>query len=253
MRLKKSRQYKKLKKSVKEGEILIIPSDDRLIEEGNPPYVAGPRSLPSWFRMSPKSGVRRCAGIQNFLELGVVVPAWTTFNIDPDDMSDNWKISSSSMLESSRPFGVDAFPFDSTGSCPMTSIRKKENSLYPKLVTPYSFVTAPGWSVMIVGFIHEPNENYDIVSGIVHTDFYHQVNVVLNLKSNKKFQILHNEPLFQLIPFKRSGDFKKIKFVSEEYYKYSRFIDGDLDQLGSVGFEGMGLEYKRLTRKSDEF
>ena len=252
MRLKKNRQYKKIKKSVKEGQILIIPSDDRLLESGEKPYVSGPRKMPSWFRSSPKGGIRRCAGVQNFLELGIIVPAWTTFKITPDDFSDSWSISNKNFTDTVHPFGYDAFPYESTGSCPMTSVRKKEKSFYPKLVTPYSFITAPGWSCIILGLLHQPNDNYDIVTGIVHTDFYHQINVVLNLKNDKEFQIIHNDPLFQLIPFKRSGDFNKINFASEEYYKYSRFIDGELDELGSISYEGIPLEYRKLARNSDD-
>ena len=251
MRLKKSRDYKKLKKSVKEGEILIIPSDDRLVTDFDPPYVAGPRKLPSWFRSTPKDGIRSCAGIRNFLELGVIVPAWTTFKFIPDAVYDDWSYNFPSLPESRIPFQIESFNYTMTGQCPMSVSREKKESYYPKLVTPFSFITAPGWSVMMFGLLFEPNENYDVIPGIVNTDYYHQVNVALNLKGNKEFTIQHGEPLFQLIPFKRSADFKKIKFASEEYWKYSRFIQGeDIDPLGDRGPKIVPIEYKKMARKS---
>lgn len=253
MRSKKSRQYRKLKKSVKEGEILIIPSDDRLVYEWEPPYVAGPKKLPSWFRLSPKSGVRRCAGIQNFLELGIIIPSWTTFSFSPNPLNNDWDFSYPNMPGAETPFRSEGFSYASTGSCPMTEVRENKEFSYPKLVTPFSFITAPGWSLLVLGLLHQPNKEYDVVSAIVNTDYYHEINVVLNIKCNYDFQIRHGEPLFQLIPFKRSGDTKKIVFASEEFYKYSRFIDSSqLDPLGENGYANIPHEYKRLSRKLND-
>lgn len=253
MRLKKSGKYRKLVKKVKEGEILIIPSDDRLVTEYDPPYVAGPRKLPSWFRSSPKEGIRKCAGVRNFLEAGVIVPSWTTFSFAPDNVNGDWTFSYPNIPEADRQFSIEAFPYQATGSCPMTSIRQNERISYPKIITPYSFITAPGWSVIILGLLHEPNPNYDIISAIVHTDYYHQVNVVLNIKTDSSFKIYNSQPLFQLIPFKRSGDFRSIKFASEEYYKYSRFIDSDnINPLSDNGYDNIANEYRKLARRIND-
>ena len=251
MTLKKNKTYNKIKKSIKEGEICIIPSDSRLLEMGDPPYVSGGKRISSWFKSSPKAGVRRCIGIKDFLDLGVVIPAWTTFKFSPNQYETDWNAELAQFSISTSPFAIQGFPFSSTGKCPMSDVREIENASYPKLVTPYAFVTAPGWSTMIVGMLHSPNPNYDIVPGIVHTDFYHQINVVLNIRSNKEFYIAHNEPLVQLIPFKRSGDFKKIKFESEDKFKYVYGNHGDSDILDFMESSDIAREYRRSRRSAE--
>lgn len=246
---KKSKTYRKIKKKVKPGQIYITPSDNLLFEEGEPPYVAGGKRMPSWFRGSPKSGVRRCSGISDFLSLGVVIPAWSTFVFNPIDyQNSDWQVQSAQYRMLNSQFSVDAFQYESTGKCPMTELREMKESFYPKLVTPYSFITAPGWSTIILGMVHEPNPHFDVVPGIVNTDYYHQINIVLNLKGSEKFSIRHNQPIAQLIPFKRSGDFSKILFGDESEFKYVYGKNGDQDMFDIRDGGDVARGYRRSSR-----
>lgn len=247
---KRNKTYNKIRKSVKEGEIFIIPSDNRLLEMGEPPYVNGGKRISSWFRSSPKSGVRRCIGIKDFLDLGVTIPAWTTFKFYPNEYENNFNADLAQYSIPTIPFAIQGFPFSSTGDCPMSSVREIKEAYYPKLVTPYAFITAPGWSTMIVGMLHSPSPNYDVVPGIVHTDFYHQINVVLNIRSKEEFYIPHNEPLVQLIPFKRSGDFSKIKFEDEDKFKYTYGNHGDSDVLDFMESGDIARGYRKSKRSN---
>lgn len=211
--------YKQMKKSVKEGEVLVVPMDNRLMEDIKP-YKSKGKNLPSWFKLSPKSGVRKCAGIADYLETGFILPAWTDFSFTPLD-NGTWDVRVGDLPFAVMPFGNEGFSKASVGKCPMTDIRKMEEGQFPKLVNPYLFITHPGWSLMVTGMLHEPNENYDIVPGVVHTDYYHQLNIVFNLKGNEPFAIRYGEPLAHLVPLKRSGDIQDIKFANESDFKYA--------------------------------
>jgi hypothetical protein len=59
-----------------------------------------------------------------------------------------------------------------------------------------------------------------VLPAIVHTDYYHTANIVLNLISNKPFTIKYGTPLAQLVPFKRDSDFEEIIFQDESQFKY---------------------------------
>jgi len=211
--------YKKIKNSVKEGEVLIVPLDNRLVEDDKP-FLAGGKNLPEWFRHSPKEGIRRCAGVEDYLSMGFIIPAWTNFSFYPRPDLGGWEVEIGQLEFSPKQFISDPFPFASTGSCPMTDSRRIQDSPYPKLVNPYSFITPKGWSCMIQGIHHEPNPNYDVVPGVVNTDYYHHMNIVLNLRGEDPFTIEYGEPIAHVIPFKRNPAIKNIKFGDETYYKY---------------------------------
>jgi hypothetical protein len=242
--------YSTMRKAVKEGQTLIVPMDNRLLEDAKP-YVASAKTLPSWFKISPKDGIRKCAGVQDYLNLGYIIPAWSDFSFNPRPDLGGWEVEIGQMPFSLVPFESQPFPMSTTGACPMTHHRKQEESPYPKLVNPYSFVTAKGWSSIISGIPYEPNNNYDVVPAIVHTDYYHHMNVVLNLKGDEPFVIRYGTPLAHVIPFKRSGDIQEIKFADEEYFKYvfaRGMSDGPTNSLdGSVG-----QRYRKNRKNSDD-
>jgi hypothetical protein len=102
----------------------------------------------------------------------------------------------------------------------MTGVRKIETGQYPKLVNPWRMETAPGWSTLILPCYWEPSEDYTVVPAIVHTDFYHAINIVLNLTGDRPFALKYNTPIAQLIPFKRDSDFTKVLFNDESEFKY---------------------------------
>lgn len=246
---KPKNKYKQIRKSVKEGEVLLVPLDNRLLEDAKP-YVAGGRNLPTWFKLAPKEGIRRCAGVLEYLETGFIIPAWTDFSFEPRPELGGWEVNIGQMMFSPMPFESQPFQFSTTGECPMTRNRDIENSPYPKLVNPYSIITAKGWSSVITGIPYEPNPHYDVVPAIVHTDYYHHMNVVLNLKGSEPFVISRGEPLVHIYPFKRSGDIEKIKFATEDEYKYV-FGRGVSTGPTNISGDGVGLGYRRNRKNND--
>ena len=209
---------KKLPK-VKPGVIRFTPVDNRLME--SPPTVNSISQPPQWFKQIGKhqGSLRKCAGTIDFLSAGVTLPAWTNFRFRPDG-NGTWEYGADEFSPEAGIANISGFGYESTGECPMTSVRKLETGQYPKIVNPWRFETAPGWSTMILPVYWEPNENYTVVPAVVHTDFYHLANVVLNITTDRAFGIKHGTPLVQLVPFKRNADFEKIDFNDESYFKY---------------------------------
>lgn len=246
---KPKNHYKKIRQSVKEGEVLLIPMDNRLLEDVRP-YKSGGKKLPTWFRLAPKEGIRRCAGVLEYLESGFIIPAWTDFSFVPAPEQGGWEVSIGQMPFANMPFESQPFTYSTTGECPMTRARSIEASPYPKLINPYSIITAKGWSSVIQGIPYEPNPHYDVVPAIVHTDYYHQMNVVLNLKGSEPFVIRYGEPLVHIYSFKRSGDFKTVKFGTEQDFKYV-FGRGISDGPTRIEGDGVGLGYRRNRKNND--
>lgn len=233
----------------REGEITIIPIDNRLIEV--PPYVNNGKTLPTWFKALPGTphSLRRCAGVSDFLQTGITIPMWTNMYFDPNPARDSkWDIKAE-RLHSGREFYVEGFNIVQTGQCPMTAIREVEDSFYPKLVNPFHIITAPGWSCMYLPVAYEPREEYDVLPAIVHTDMYHTANVVLNIKTDRAFKIELGTPMVHVVPFKRSADFGKLTFLdagNAAMVNGRGFSDGHIMPSGSTA-----VAYRKQLRKHD--
>lgn len=241
-----------MKNNIKPGQIQICPIDNRLIEM--PPYVNTFLSMPKWFKAIDKNAMgslRKCAGVNDYLTTGITVPAWTNMYFRPNHELQLWE---TKLDDYTTPAGtitrVDHFPYESTGQCPMTSVRKlQEGYQYPKIIVPFKFRTAPGWSVLLMPIVWEPSEDYQVVGAIVNTDYYHTVNCVLNIKTNTDFKIPYGTPLMHLIPFKRNGDFEEIIFDDESNWKY---YDGGFGAGHLKPSNGAAGPYRQGKKQADD-
>ena len=220
-------------RDLKPGQIRITPSDNRLNEMA--PYINGTDTTPTWFKAMHKSigSIRRCAGVTDYLSTGITLPAWTHFNFRPGD-NGHWETRASdfgTVPGMTKISSIEGFDFSSTGECPITGLRTSpmEKAQYPKLVNPWRIETAPGWSALFLPVLWEPSEFYDVLPAIVHTDFYHTANVVLNIKTDKPFSIKWGTPLVHVVPFERKHNVSEILVRDESNFKY----------VASTGF-GMG-------------
>lgn len=215
----KNKNYEHFKKP-KPGEIIMVPQHPSLMEEKSRPYSNTIANPPEWFRRIAKfpGSIRGCAGMQDFLSMGVTIPMWTNVIFTPfPDSPKRWTVDLDQMARGDQEgncdvYKVHSFDFPQTGTCPMSDIRKVEDSCYPKLLNPWSIVTAKGWSTLALPILLEPNPDYDVVPAIVHTDFYHTLNLVLNIKTDKEFAIKYGTPIYQLIPFERKYVTPTLKF-----------------------------------------
>jgi hypothetical protein len=242
------------KNNLKPGEIRVTPLDNRLNEM--PPFINSVETQPAWFKRIHKNpgSLRRCAGINDFFNIGVTIPAWTNFDFRPGEHGE-WETRGANFgfqIGETDISKIDAFPFASTGECPVTAVRSAglTESQYPKLVNPWRVETAPGWSVLMLPVLWEPNNNYDVLPAVVHTDFYHTANIVLNIKGDSPFSIKWGTPLVQLVPFERKTNIDKLMIADESDFKH----------VASVGFgtghimpiEGTAAPYRRQRIKIDK-
>jgi hypothetical protein len=212
-----------------EGQITFVPADNRLLEMK--PYL-NRITRPEWLKeLDEQASIHRCAGVFDYLRQGVTVPLWTDVDFRPDQNNQDWEWSIAQYVDrpqvniqasslQSPMFQNVPFGFDSTGSCPVTSVRKLQQASYPKLATPWAVITPPGWSVLLMPLVYEPNPNYTVLPGIVNTDYYHIVNVLMNITTDQPFSIKYGTPMIHLIPFKRDSDFAEIIFEDESMYKH---------------------------------
>lgn len=212
------RTYDKIPKP-KPGEIYIFPRDNRLID--CTPYINTQANQPKWFRAVGKhqGSIRRCAGTVDYLSIGATMPLWTNVHFKPSLDSGGWEVSMDQMPYFDG-FRLQGFTYESTGQCPMTKIRHtdSQHASYPKLVSPWNIMTAPGWSTILLPILFEPNPYYQVVPAVVNTDIYHEANLVLNITTNENFRIQAGTPMIHLIPFKRNKDFNDLKFMDESNF-----------------------------------
>lgn len=238
------------KKDVKPGTIRITPEDNRLMEM--PPYINEQLSLPPWFKHLKKgsSSLRACAGVNDYLTTGITIPLWSNVFFRPNVEGGFWESRVENMNPPLRNLLVEGFRYDSTGECPVTGVRKLENMQYPKIVTPWRIETAPGWSSLVLPVHWEPSNDFDVLPAVVHTDFYHTVNIVLNIKTNTDFVIRYGTPMMHVIPFKRSDNVSSLEFQDESMFKYvesTGFGSGYI--MPSTGTAG---PYRRMRNRVDE-
>ena len=238
------------KKSVKPGTVRITPEDNRLMTM--PPYTNTQVTLPPWYKRMKKgsSSLRYCAGVNDYLSTGITIPMWSNVFFRPNPEQGFWESRIENMDPPLSNLLVHGFPYESTGECPVTGVRKLENMQYPKIITPWRIETAPGWSSLVLPAHWEPHPEYDVLPAVVHTDFYHVINIVLNIKTNTDFMIKYGTPMLHIIPFKRDEDVSEIIFQDESEFKY----------VASTGFNsgyiipstGTARPYRLMRNKVDE-
>lgn len=210
--------YKSDTPKPKKNEIVIIPQDNRLMEI--PPYLNS-NTLPKWWSKLPvhKMSLRRCQGTYDYLSFGFTIPLWSDLTIRPsaNGKGHDFKFES---LGDENFFRVEPFSSEMASGCPFGDGRKIADSPYPKLVSPWRYFTPKGISLMALPVMHEPNPNYIVMPGIVHTDFYNQIHIVIAVLSDKEFTIPAGTPMQHMVPINRKNNIKNIVWGNESMYKF---------------------------------
>lgn len=232
--------------SPKRGEVIVIPEDNRIVD--TPPYLPT-QNLPSWWRSLPKrmGSIRRCQGTYDYITSGFVVPLWTDVTIRPSIDGKHFEINLS-QINGENMFRADHFGNESASGCPMSSIKAIPTGQYPKLISPWRYITPKGVSLMSLPILHEPNPNYTIVPGIVHTDYYHQIHVVLNITTNKEFTIPAGTPIQFMVPVTRKHIPKQITLGNESMFK---FVSASGLGIGSRIAPDRNIYYRKKQREID--
>jgi len=244
LKIHKVDSYKNLPK-VSEGQVLIAPITDLLYDEPVMP-VNNTRSWPDWWKeIESKDGsLRRCAGVADYISQGFTITMWSDLDFRPSVDHNYWE--SRFDVSHDHPFQVQSFDYGQTGSCPVTKVRKLEKANYIKMINPWLFKTAPGWSCLFLPVSWEPNPNFTLLPSMVNTDYYHHANIVMNILTDEPFKIRQGTPLQHVIPIPRTKALE-ILWASQDAYHH-------MDQKGfGSAFMPINMKgkYKKAQRAAD--
>jgi hypothetical protein len=213
--------------NLKPNQILIMPESNSMLDvEKIQPFI-NKNSKEWWVNKLPDDkNIKVCPGTTDLMYTGITIPLWADLRcrLSPDGSLIQAEFNLVPESESDLAGRIDPFTYEQTGDCPYTERRddsvKKTNFL--KLVNPFSFRTAKGYSVLIVGSLINPQPEFDVVPGIVNTDYYHTVNVVLNVKTKEPFYLKQGTPIAQLIVVKRKENTDSIIFGDQGLHSLHR-------------------------------
>jgi len=240
----------------KNGELFAVPMSNALWHPRTA-VTTSRTALPEWYRDIEKDismGLRHCSGLIDYLRTGYSLPLWGHLDVRPPlsmgdrrwdvrfDMRDTkaWETENLSMDDTSnwphymKPEVLMSSQFGENqtgGGCPIAKIKKRKNSTYVKLSNPWLFRTAPGWSSLILPHVWDINADYRILSGVVHTDYYHHANIVIDIIADRPFSISEGTRMAHIVPFKR-----------KDLLKNTQVLRGDENTwklLNELGFNGV--------------
>lgn len=208
---------------LKPGEILITAEDNRLL--GDPdvmPYI-NQFYKDGWVtETTTDNGYRYCPGAQDIMHAGVTIPLWADLRVrpHPNGIDIQSEFNADRKNPNKRMGSIDHFEKKQTGDCPFTKKRDLgvSEGQYLKLANPFCFMTPKGYSSILTGSLLNPRPEFDVIPGIVNTDYYHTLNVILNVLTDKEFYIPQGTPIAQITFFKRSDNVSKMYVGDEEVY-----------------------------------
>jgi hypothetical protein len=228
---------------VKPGEIMMIPKDDRLHDLPDP--VVNQENWPDWWKEMPKDStgsILGCKGIQDYLSHGITVPLWGDMDFQPMGLKEV------TATPSDPFFRVERFRYESCEGAPINEGRERSEGSYIKLVSPWLYKTAPGYSLLVLPVAYEPSPDYEVLPAIVNTDYYHNLHVVVRVMSDREFTIQAGTPIYHLIPVKRKDNVNKIIIGLSKMFAQGR--SRGVDRFGFRPSKRKGL-YRRHQREAD--
>jgi len=202
------------------------------LSENVPPERAT-KCFPSWWKnapphtggMAPKidpGTIKTCPGFVDLFKYGYVIRMWCDVSIEIDDKgSYEWKTSS------------DLFSFEG-------HINSQYKDHLPEYVSdniagiikancPWRIKTPKNVSVLQLPMEYHFNEDFEVLSGVVHTDVYHDISQQMVFKRAGSYFIERGTPVAMYFPFRRDDLNLVVRDETEEDiensidYKYSIF------------------------------
>lgn len=207
---------------LKPKDILVMPESNRIIDSDIFPYT-NYNNRAEWVSSHRGEGsIRLCPGTTDLMQMGITIPLWADLRVRPG-MNGQLEAEFNIVTTDERQAAgkIEPFTYEQTGKCPYTDKRDPlvEKAQYLKLVSPYQIRTPKGYSTLIIGHTMYPSKDFDVIPGVVNTDYYHTVNVVLNILSDQQIFIPRKYPIAQLIVFKRSDNIKNMIIGDESTYQ----------------------------------
>jgi len=257
----------------KPNQLFAAPVDNRL---WHPKLAIRPSrsKTPEWFKDIPQgeASLKRCYGVADYLRTGYVVPMWATLDVrmplnkldkrwearfdipashlftaeiatDLSEQDNNYYFSYESLMR-------NQFPIHQTGSeCPVAKQKNRESS-YLKLPSPWVVRTAPGWSSLFLPTLWEPNDDYEVLGAVVHTDYYPNANCVINIKTNRPLRIEEGTIMQHIIPFKRDASILETEVIRGDQTAHTLLRDTGFGPVFTTKEDTHG-GYKKEQRRMD--
>lgn len=212
---------------LKPHEILVMPEHDSLLDSDIISPIIN-KNYDDWWidNLDSNRGIVHCPGVTDVMHTGITLRLWGDLRCrpSPDGMRMETEFNISSSYQNQSAGSIEPFEFEATGACPYTDRRDEsiKRANYVKLVTPFYIRTAKGYSSMISGSHINPRPEFDVVTGMVNTDYYHTINVVMNVLTDKPFYVAQGTPIAQIIVFKRNDNIKTLLWGDENLYRAHR-------------------------------
>lgn len=191
----------------KPGQILVSPMHERLFDPESMP-IDNSVAFPEWYKSLDKNtrSFRHCEGAQDYLKNGVTFRLPAPVEFRPSPSGDTWEARWGAG-DNNGHLHIHGFAFESTGAVPISQTRALQHSNYVKIINPWIIRTAPGWSSMVLPvFWERTTRDWEIVPGVVNTDYYHTAHWVINIYTDKPFVIPYGTPIAHMATFPRTAD-----------------------------------------------
>lgn len=165
--------------------------------------------------------VKACPSFIDYFSKGIVLPMWVDsilyFNSETNTW--RWKVAD-------EQFPIQVHSNDQYLNFVPHKFLGKESYFIFKLVAPWKFFTPKGYSLMQLPMTYHFNEDFSVLSGVIDTDTYHEVNPQVVIHSDKKeIFIPRGTPLVQLIPYKRTEEKLEVLEYSDAPKTYRKKIN----------------------------
>ena len=138
--------------------------------------------------------VKICPGIQDYIGLGYVIPAWCDMEFIPnnDEM----------FVRYSDPNNTHAVHYkDQIGDFLDTKFKVRTPI---KLDNPWLTYAEKNWSILYLPMLYHEDQNFEAVPGVIDHDKGALVSPInIMVKEHKQFEIKQGTPIVQAIPFQR--------------------------------------------------
>jgi hypothetical protein len=190
---------------VQPGQFLVSPLDNKLIE---PPTLPIPNfsNPPEWFTSLDRTErrFRGCQGTQDYLRNGITFRLPADVEMRPSRDGKDWE-ARYAVGGPANLFRVESFDHETVGpTAPIANLRKMPESRYVKIVNPWRVKTAPGWSSLLISpFWERQTRDWELIPGVVNTDYYHSAHWVMAIFTDEPFVIPYGTPIAHMITFPR--------------------------------------------------
>jgi len=185
-------------------------------------YRQDPNNIHNLIQNNDNFNVKKCLGIQDFLNTGYIIPSWGDFIFRESDSGElyiNW---------------MENY-YDDTSYQPHPDFQYKTMPNKPvyghfgKIFTPWVIKTDPGVSCLITHPFWHRNKSFTSTSAVMHTDNFgfripwffewnYKIESGMDLESMSiEDQVVgKGEPLVLIIPFYRKNYTSKVDYISSE-------------------------------------